>query len=70
LRVSAVLPPGIVLKLAETPGFVTNGGEIRRETDCLLEGTGFELLVPGEISVEIELSLLALCVIISLITEA
>src|SRR5215472_1607719 len=26
---------------AETPGFSTNGGETRRDTDCLLEGTGF-----------------------------
>jgi len=42
------LSPGIVPKLAESPGFVTNGGEIRRETDSLLEGDGFELPVPRE----------------------
>jgi hypothetical protein len=39
-------PPGIVPKLAENPGFVTNRGEIRRETDSLLEGDGFELPIP------------------------
>ena len=37
----------MVTKLAENPGFVTNGGGIRRETDCLLEGSGFELPVRG-----------------------
>jgi len=33
-------------KMAENAGFSWYGGEIRRETDCLLEGDGFELLVP------------------------
>ena len=31
---------------AATAGFSTQEGEIWRETDCLLEGDGFELLVP------------------------
>src|SRR5215472_18571422 len=34
---------------AENPGFSTNGGETRREPDCLLEGDGFELPVPRQI---------------------
>ena len=33
--------------LAENPGFSGNEGEIRRETDSLLEGDGFELPVRG-----------------------
>jgi hypothetical protein len=41
--------PGIVPILAENPGFARNEGEIRRETDCLLEGDGFELSVPRNI---------------------
>ena len=41
------MPPGIVPKLAENVGFVRNAGEIRRETDSLLEGSGFELPVRG-----------------------
>jgi hypothetical protein len=41
------VPPGIVPKLAENAGFVRNAGEIWRETDSLLEGTGFELPVRG-----------------------
>src|SRR5262249_5904570 len=40
------LPRGMVPKLVQNPGFVTNEGKIRRETDCLLEGDGFELPVP------------------------
>jgi hypothetical protein len=39
-------PSGILPTLAENPGFSRNQGEIRKETDCLLEGNGFELLVP------------------------
>src|SRR6516162_3811267 len=31
---------------AATAGFSIQEGEIPRETDCLLEGAGFELLVP------------------------
>jgi hypothetical protein len=31
---------------AATAGFSIQEGEIPRETDCLLEGDGFELLVP------------------------
>jgi hypothetical protein len=34
--------------MAENPGFSSNGRETRRETDCLLEGNGFELPVPRE----------------------
>src|SRR5215472_6123546 len=33
--------------MAENPRLSRDGGEIRRETDCLLEGDGFELPVPG-----------------------
>ena len=40
------LPPRIAAKTAENPRLSWDGGEIRRETDCLLEGDGFELLVP------------------------
>jgi hypothetical protein len=32
------------------PGFSRNQGEIRRETDCLLEGNGFEPSVPCKLS--------------------
>jgi hypothetical protein len=39
------------LALARTPaenlGFSTQAAEFARETDCLLEGTGFEPLVPA-----------------------
>ena len=31
---------------AETAGFSTSGGETRRDADCLLERTGFEISVP------------------------
>jgi hypothetical protein len=41
------VPLGLAPTLAENPGFSRNEGEIRRETDCLLEGDGFELSVPG-----------------------
>ena len=47
LRVSATAPSGILPALAENPGFSGNEGEIWRETDCLLEGDGFELPVRG-----------------------
>ena len=30
--------------VAENRGLSWDGGQIRRETDCLLEGTGFELV--------------------------
>jgi hypothetical protein len=46
LRVSATAPSGILPALAENPGFSGNEGEIWRETDCLLERAGFELVVP------------------------
>ena len=39
------LPPGMVCIVAENPGFSSNGRETRRETDCLLEGDGFEITV-------------------------
>jgi hypothetical protein len=39
-------PPGLLPTLAENPGFSRNQGEIRRETDCLLEEDGFEPSVP------------------------
>ena len=39
-------PSGILPTLAENLAFSRNQGEIRKETDCLLEGDGFELLVP------------------------
>jgi len=32
--------------MAENPRLSWDGGQIRRETDCLLEGTGFEISVP------------------------
>src|SRR6516165_4935343 len=38
------LPPRIAAKTAENPRLSWDGGEIRRETDCLLEGGGFELV--------------------------
>src|SRR6516162_5703167 len=41
-------PSGILPTLAENPGFSRNQGEIRKETDSLLEGDGFELPVPRE----------------------
>jgi hypothetical protein len=33
---------------AETAGFSRMGGEFPRDTDCLLEGDGFELSVSGQ----------------------
>jgi hypothetical protein len=42
LRVSADRAAWSPPLMAENPGFSRNQGEIRRETDCLLEGTGFE----------------------------
>ena len=44
----ATLPPSVAAKMAENRGFSCNAGEIRRETDCLLERNGFELPVPRE----------------------
>jgi len=41
-------PPGRVRTMAENPGLSRNQREIRRETDCLLEGAGFELAVPRQ----------------------
>jgi hypothetical protein len=41
----ATLPPGVAAKMEENRGFSCNAGEIGRETDCLLEGDGFELPV-------------------------
>src|SRR5215471_12523749 len=43
------LPPRTAAKMAENRGLSWDGGQIRRETDCLLEGSGFELLVPRQI---------------------
>src|SRR5262249_11658648 len=40
------LPPRMAAEMAENPRLSWDRGEIRRETDCLLEGTGFELPVP------------------------
>ena len=40
------LPPRTAAKMAENPRLSRDRGETRRETDCLLEGTGFELPVP------------------------
>jgi len=40
------LPPRIAAKTAENPRLSWDGGEIRRETDCLLEENGFENSVP------------------------
>src|SRR5271156_1852866 len=39
-------PPAPVRTPAENPGFSTKESKLRRETDCLLEGDGFELSVP------------------------
>jgi len=39
----ATMPPGVAAKMAEDWDFSRNAGEIRRETDCPLEGSGFEL---------------------------
>jgi hypothetical protein len=44
-RLCRQLPPSMVRIMAENPGFSANGREARRETDCLLEGTGFEIPV-------------------------
>ena len=41
---------------AESPGFSRKLGGFRRETDCLLEGNGFELPIPREISSGFEAS--------------
>ena len=43
--VSADRTAWLVAIPAQTPGFFKNDGEIWRETDSPLEGTGFELLV-------------------------
>src|SRR6516225_8067799 len=40
------LPPRIAAKTVENPRLSWDGGEIRRETDCLLEENGFENSVP------------------------
>jgi hypothetical protein len=40
------MPPGRPAHAAATAGFSIQKGEIPRETDCLLEGDGFELPVP------------------------
>ena len=37
---------------AATAGFSTQEGEIALETDCLLEGAGFELMVPQSIQLD------------------
>jgi hypothetical protein len=41
---------------AATAGLAIQEGEIRRETDCLLEGDGFELSVPRQIGKGFEVS--------------
>jgi hypothetical protein len=41
----STLPPRITSKMAENPRLSWDGGEIRRETDSLLERNGFEILV-------------------------
>src|SRR5262249_47691350 len=46
-RLCRQLPPGVLRKMAENPGFSSNRRETRTETDCLLEGDGFELAVRG-----------------------
>ena len=43
------LPPRTAATMAENPRLSGDGGETRRETDCLLEGSGFELPVPRQI---------------------
>jgi hypothetical protein len=40
--------PRMAAKMAENPRLSWDGGEIWRETDCLLERNGFELPVPRE----------------------
>ena len=40
--------------MAENRGFSRNRGEIRRETDCLLERSGFEISVPRKIGSSFE----------------
>ena len=47
-RLCRQLPPSMVRIVAENPGFSSNVRETRRETDCLLEGNGFELPVPRQ----------------------
>src|SRR6266478_1263638 len=42
-------PPAPARTPAENGSFLTSGGEFRRETDCLLEGAGFEPSVPLEV---------------------
>jgi len=44
-RLCRQLPPGIAAEMAENPRLSWDGSETRRETDCLLEGDGFELPV-------------------------
>jgi len=39
--------PGVAATPGQNPGFSRNEGEIWTETDCLLEGNGFELPVRG-----------------------
>jgi hypothetical protein len=46
---------------AATASFSIQKGEIYRETDCLLEGSGFELLVPREIGVRTRSASLRFC---------
>ena len=48
------LPPRTTAKMAENPRLSWDGGEIRRETDCLLEGSGFELSVPRQMGNDFE----------------
>src|SRR5436190_15043528 len=50
-RVSADVQLAPARTPAENLGFSTKAAEFARETDCLLEGTGFELSVPREIGV-------------------
>jgi len=47
--IEPTLPPRMATKMAENLRFSSNRREIRRETDCPLEGTGFELLVRGRV---------------------
>src|SRR3984893_4330011 len=41
-------PPAPARTPAENRGFLTSGGEFRREADCLLERDGFEPSVPPQ----------------------
>jgi hypothetical protein len=49
MPVSAYRTPHRPAHRREKPGFSTWEGEISRDTDCPLEGNGFELPVPREI---------------------